>query len=290
MRLIFSLLLIAVPSVAVAQDVKSQDDIVVRAKRKQDRAVAEAFVRSVSTRTDGQLARFHQPVCADVIGLPQSYATIVKERIIADAVSVGAPVAKKATCTPNLIVIVATSGSDLVIDMRSRRPDWLTGLSPSDIDALTTPAPARAWSVTSLRNEAGEELSDADMQHALFDKTRDTFSQTPVLRVRSTSIRQYASRRDLEASFVVIDQSATVGLSLRQIADYAAMRGLGHARPPASGGQVDTILSLLDGSGTAPRALTGSDTAFLRGLYASDGLSSAATERNAIARRIANEK
>ena len=53
---------------------------------------------------------------------------------------------------------------------------------------------------------------------------------------------------------------------------------------------IDTILSLLDGAPTAPRKLTGADSAYLRALYASEGRDAAVIERNAITRRIIKGK
>lgn len=290
MRVILSALLVAIPGIAIAQTATMPDDIVVSAQREQARKAVATYVANISRTTGGQLARFHQPVCVSMIGgLPAEHAAIVEQRIREDAIAAGAQVAK-APCRANLIVMIAASGSDLIKDMRKHRPDWLTGLSWTDVNALIAPTPARAWSIMSLRNETGEELSPPSAMGNRAMRTRDALSDTPVLRVRSSSIVSPSTRQNMEASFVVIDRPSIVGMSLRQIADYAAMRGLGHTRPPAPGGSVDTILSLLDGSGTPPRALTASDAAFLRTLYSSDGLGEAVNERNKIARRIIDGK
>ncbi|QDZ07236.1 hypothetical protein FPZ24_06865 [Sphingomonas panacisoli] len=304
MRLLLSVLLL-VPGLAVAQDAKPQDDIVVRAQREKARKEAATFVTNISRSTDGQLARYHQPVCVAVIGgLPPEHVAIVEARIREVAAAAGIAIAKKTPCTANFIVAIAVNGSDLVKDMAKARPDWLTGLSSSDIKVLTTPGPARAWSITSLRNESGEMLSSPRMSDAFtsilpqgrsaLENGGTTRSQAeidaPSLRVQSSSIVARPNRQDIEASFVVIDRPAIVGLSLRQIADYAAMRGLGHTRPPAPGGPIETILTVLDGAGTPPRALTDSDAAYLKALYSTDGRRAAVTERNAIARRIADGK
>ncbi|MBN8815064.1 MAG: hypothetical protein J0J06_06420 [Sphingomonas sp.] len=287
-RALIAVLLSAMPAAALAQSsapAAPNDDIVVRDRRTADRKAVERYVGEISVRTDTQLARFHQPICPVVIGLPRDYAAIVERRIVADALAAGMSVDRKTKCSPNLIVVIAENGSALVADIRRRRSGWLEGLTAGEIDALIAPAPARAWSVTSLRNEDGQGLK----------KTRDEAGPNPLggiptLRVMSASIIKAPTRQDMEASFVVIDEAATVGFSLRQIADYAAMRGLAHTRPPAPGGTIDTILTLLDGSPTPPRSLTATDSAYLRALYASDGRSAAVTERSAIARRIAKGK
>ncbi|MDB5679155.1 hypothetical protein [Sphingomonas bacterium] len=284
-RFLFSALLAIVPGTTLAQTAAGQDDIVIHDRSLPDRKAAQTYVANISVRSDGQLARFHQPVCPSVIGLSRDYAAIVESRIRDDAAAVGAPVAKSAKCSANLIVIVASDGATLVRDMRVNRPGWLTGLSSANVDALTVPGPARAWSITSLRNEDGEGVGAPRGATA-----RDPLGAAPAFRIRSASIVRQPNRQDVEGSFVVIDQAATVGLSLRQIADYAAMRGLALTRPPAPGGTTETILSLLDVAAVRPRGLTATDTAYLRALYARDGLDGAVSERNAIARRIAKGK
>jgi hypothetical protein len=284
-RVLIAALIAIVPTVAFGQTKVPEDDIVVRDRREADRKAVERFVGEISVRTDTQLARFHQPVCPAVIGLPRDYAMIVEKRIVADALAAGMTIDRKAKCAPNLIVVIAESGSALVADIRRRRSGWLEGLAPAEVDALIAPAPARAWSVTSLRNEDGRGLGKTPEEAGA-----NPLAGVPTLRVMSASIIREPTRQDMEASFVVIDEAATVGLSLRQIADYAAMRGLAHTRPPAPGGAVDTILSVLDGAPSPPRSLTAADASFLRALYASQGLATAVSERNAITRRIAKGK
>jgi len=284
-RFMIASLFAFLPAAALAQTAAPQDDIVVRDRREQDRKAVERYVATISVRSDGQLARFHQPVCPVVIGLPRPYSTIIEQRVLATAVAAGAPVAKRAKCSPNFIVVIAGNGSDLVKDIRLHRPGWIAGLTAAELDALVAPAPARAWSVTSLRNEDGQGLGRTSESAG-----SDALAGKPVLRVLSASILKQPTRQDVEASFVVIDKVPTFGLTLRQIADYAAMRGLAHTRPPAPGGQIDTILSLLDGTPTPPRELTATDAAYLRALYDSDGRDAATTERNSITRRIAKGK
>jgi hypothetical protein len=284
-RFLLTALLAAAPAAALAQAATPQDDIVVRDRREVDRKAVETYVANISVRSDGQLARFHQPVCPVVIGLPRPYSTMIEKRVVADAVAAGAPVAKKSDCAPNFIIVIAASGSDLIDDIRVNRPGWLDGLTTAQVAALAAPAPARAWSVTSLRNEDGEGL-----RRGADSAGSDPLAGKPVLRVMSASIIKQPTRQDVEASFVVIDKAPTFGLTLRQIADYAVMRGLAHTRTPAPGGAIDTILSLFDGSPTTPRELTGTDAAYLRALYASDGRDAAVTERNAITRRITKGK
>ena len=172
------------------------------APRTSDRKAVETYVANISVRSDGQLARFHQPVCPVVIGLPPDHAAIVERRILADAAAAGAPVAEEGEMLANLIVIIAVNGRDLVKEIRVNRPGWLDGLTPrGSRRADRRPAPARAWSITSLRNEDGEGIG-----RPRGGAQRDPLGDAPVFRVLSASIIRQPTRQDVEASFVVIDQ------------------------------------------------------------------------------------
>lgn len=272
---------------AKAQTVPAPDDIVVTGNKEADRKAAEAYVSSIAVRSESQLARFHQPVCPLVIGMPKPYSTMIEKRVAADAAAAGVDVAKKVRCDANLIIVIAEDGAALVKDIRIHYPGWLAGLSPRDIDTLTVAGPARAWSVTSLRNEDGQGMRNQPDAPA-----GDGLAGKPVLRVMTASILRQPTRQDMEASFVMIDKAATMGLTLRQIADYAAMRGLARTRPPVAGGDgLTTILTIFDPSvPSRARELTNADTAYLRALYRGDGTAAAVNEKNGIARRIAKGK
>ena len=261
----------ALPAIAGAQTAP-QDDIVVRARTEAERKSIQTYVANISVRSESQLPRFHDPVCPLAIGFDRQYAAIVEKRIRAVATAAGVDVAKRERCTANLIVIMAENGSDLVKDIRAHRAGWLGELDPSDVDALIAPAPARAWSVTSLRNE------DGDRQNGL------------TMRVMAASILKVPTRQDMEVSFVIIDKTPSMGMTLRQVADYAAMRGLARTKPPAPGGAIDTILTAFDSTVAPVRELTATDAAYLRALYSSKGMTDAVTERNAITRRIVKGK
>jgi hypothetical protein len=254
------------PSAATA------DDIVVRARTEAERKAIQSYVANISVRSESQLPRFHDPVCPLAIGFDRQFAAIVEKRIRDVARAAGVDVAKKERCPANLILIMAENGSKLVKDIRVHRADWLGELDPSDIDALIAPAPARAWSVTTLRNE------DGGRQRGMF------------ITVMTASILKVPTRQDMEVSFVIVDKAPSMGMTLRQVADYAAMRGLARTRPPAPGGAIDTILTAFDKAATPVRELTASDAAYLRALYSTQGMMDAVTERNAITRRIAKGK
>jgi hypothetical protein len=77
-------------------------------------------------------------------------------------------------------------------------------------------------------------------------------------------------REDIVWVQVPIDRDAIAGKSLRQLADYATMRGLVRTRPvDADGRPLDTILALFNPSSEPPLGLTAFDSAYVGAVYCS---------------------
>jgi hypothetical protein len=108
------------------------------------------FVQTFAATSDmlDQIARWTQPVCVTVRGLPADAAAEVKGRVeeVANALKVGV---KKAGCTPN-IQIVFTNQPKALIDKVAKEDELLLGYRHhSDRDKLTAiTRPVQAWYVT----------------------------------------------------------------------------------------------------------------------------------------------
>ena len=251
-----------------------QSDVVVTAPT---RAAAEAFVGGITQDSSGQVSRFHTPVCPTVVGLGADAATAIRERIAETARGVGARADRNPRCSANLVLIVADDGRAYMNGLRSKAPAWLSGLRSSEIDALANQkSPARAWSVTSLRNEDGQDVVRPDPEESY------------AMRVMTASIVRLPTVSRLESTFVMIDRSAVVGKTYAQLADYAAMRGLAQTRPaPASG--TASILNLFEQGAKAEAELTRSDIIYLQTLYRSKGTESAGQQRSQLAAALAGD-
>ena len=95
-----------------------------------------------------------------------------------------------------------------------------------------------------------------------------SFGDVPVMRVYDSSNANPSTKQTINSAWVVLETEATLGKSLRQIADYAAMRGLAMVRPGMLDGSADTILDLFEpGAHASPPALTEFDLAYLTSLY-----------------------
>jgi hypothetical protein len=251
-------------------------EIVVSGARTPEREVAETYVAQVAGQIGGQIARFHDPVCPAVVGLPPRHARFVEGRIRAAAAAAGAPVARSHDCRANLLVMLAADGKALVEDIVRRRSGWIDGLDPQEVRRLRkAPGPVWNWAVTSLRNEDGQGLG-----------VHGSDTEGARLRVHTASYLSTTSRQHIDGSLLVIAKSAAEGMTLDQIADFAAMRGLAGVKQGAIPGQ--TILNLFsDPPDMRARAMSATDSAYLAALYSGEGTLSAVKERGRLAERMA---
>jgi len=75
------------------------------------------------------------------------------------------------------------------------------------------------------------------------------------------------TRTDIQLSVIVVDIPAIDGMSAKQLADYATMRGLAKTKPVTGDSAYSTILSLFDPDGGHPAELTDFDLGYLRSIY-----------------------
>ena len=235
---------------------------------------AQEFVRDVTQRSFDQVPRYHGKVCPVIVGLQPDAASVVRERILETAKGVGAKADSDPRCLANLVVVVTESGLDFVNALRQTKPNWFRGLSPVEIRRIVKePSPVRAWSVTSIRNE--------DRNNVVTPAYGDSYT----MRVSSASILKLPTLAEIEGSIIVIDSPAVIGLSLPQIADYAAMRGLARTIPPRSKG-VNSILNLFEPTATRQPELTRSDIIYLQALYSLKGTENAMQTHGRISREL----
>jgi hypothetical protein len=237
---------------AAAQDApqKPEQDagIVVQGQREVPPAVAHRYVGEITAGVDGQLTRFNPPVCPTVIGVPDEYGAIIGRRIRAVATEAGAAVAPEG-CRGNLVVIFAKDADALVKDLRTKVPGLFRGANDVDLKRAFRDGPVHAWNTIEILNEDGQR------------------SYGTTTNVKTASILYQTTQQAITGSMVVLDDGATLGKSLTQIADYVAMRALAGALPPREGVPTDTILTLFDPATTSPRQLSSVDRSYLRGLY-----------------------
>ncbi len=271
-----ALLACCAAATAAAQQESSRKDIIVQGRRPPSDKALRKFVWRAAPRVEGQLSRFADPVCPLVAGLSPASNRAIEARIRQVAVEAEMREAKPA-CSPNLVLIIAHDADTFVTALRRRFPALFGDLDSAEMQRAFASGPVHAWNSVEVQNEDGERISAS------------TDDGVKILVVRRASRILEATRQVVLRSVVVIDSQATLGKSLTQIADYAAMRTLAGARPPEQAEPADTILTLFDDASAPPAALTALDRGFLRGLYRTQPNGRAATEANTILREIARE-
>lgn len=269
----FSAFLIAAATIAPAQPRAAEPAIVVTGEAPLSPAATARAIDAITVSKNLRLARYHDAVCPLVIGVRADAARVIEDGIRAVAKQAGAPVAA-GRCDGNLVVVITRDANAMFRDIRATRPQWLNGLSATEVNALAREnGPVRAWWSTTLRNEDGVAQGSVDR------------GSPQSLQVRSASILAAPTREQIDGSVIIIEQSAAAGKTLVQLADYAAMRGLARARPPADA-DVPTVLNLFSDKARAPAAMTRFDIGYLKALYASKGRETAIVERARIERAL----
>ena len=266
----------------------ASDDIVVTGERL-TREAARRYVNEISRPVSDQLPAFRNPVCPAVIGMPEANAGVVVERVKKVAKHVGVKVGKPG-CNANFRIIVVEDAQTFVSELQKQKPMFFAGLEKSEIDRLMKDQrPALAWSATQMQNEDGQVFADYSSGRGAFDNAHgnrisagkpgdgesggtsaDAGRPTPGGRTQRNATASFIKASTQQAildSYVVIDSAAAEGKTLMQVADYAVMRALAAAQPPAEASGVDTILTLFNEGGETPPSLRAPDVAYLKALY-----------------------
>ena len=273
-------------SVAVAPD------IVVTARPEPTPKETMQQARAISRMGDyyhDPLARFSEPICPGVLGLPADAAGIIVDRIRYNAERVGAPVEASTNCKANILIAFTRDGAAEVRRLIKMRGYLFDGLEAAEIRELQIEAgAARAWNVTQLRNRHGQEQSASLAPPGMvsIDSNPGLGPMRAIVSPNSASHVFLASRLDITASVVIIDLAAIDGLPIVQIGDYAAMRTLARTRPATGEMAASTILSLFDPTSQHPREMTRFDIAYLRSLYSAESNVPASVQISEISREL----
>lgn len=278
-RSLFAAFILVLAPAAAAQEQPADAQIVVTGTRDLDREVAD-FVAALTPATGkGQLSRFETEICPAAAGLlpAQKAALVERMRRVAKAAELGVGGAK---CRPNVLVLATRDKRALIETLAARHPEYLRGLSKSEIKRLVaTPGPAAAWHLAGPpRTADGFELPWDGGMGTYVNRTTRTGSRI-VMPVRPQTA----------AAVVVIETKALAGLTTTQVADYAAMRTLLRADPAALGDSAaPTILKVLEApmGSEVPMTLTRWDLGALHAAYDSPLNLRAAAERSAIRKRL----
>ena len=272
LSLAMSTVLLTMSASAVApSSPPSEPNTIVITGTKPSRPAIHNFIDDLTVDTEGQIAMFEQPICPASFGLPEDYNRIVEQRLREDAARVGLRTAGE-RCDPNVIVIVADSPGPFVAELQRQRPPMFVGLEWNQVqDVLKSNEPVRTWQSIEPRGADGRPL-----ERVMFTPAGPAAGNGVWFNPWTVGSRLQANiKPTLVSSFVVIGADAADGLTLTQIADYAAMRTLARTRvTPAP--KRRSILGLIGGADRDRTVdqLTPWDLAYLRALYrTSNGVS-----------------
>jgi hypothetical protein len=280
----------AQPAASEPPEKSAEAETIVVTGSRDRRDPVSAFVEDVTVETGDQIAKFTTPICPVGLGLPTGHGEAIEARMrqIAQYIGLGAAAVD---CRPNIVVIVAEEGGDFVRQLRRERPDLFAALTLAERRAIMRLAgPARAWQIVEPHGADGRPMRRIAFVPGAGGPPRyvpngyELTGVTPSLTSRST-------RQDLALSFVVFDLEAIEGLSLLQLADYAAMRAL--ARTEGGGlparHSILTLFSDRNAGADPVGELTNWDAAYLRALYRTGNVVTAHQQRSTISRTMRGE-
>lgn len=260
---------------------QEEETIVVQGVRPSKKQVRD-FVRALTAAPSFvQIGRFHRPVCPVAMGLAQIQNDRIAERMRQVAAAANMRVAP-AKCVPNAFVIVAPDKAAAIEELERRFPQYLSQMSTHEVRKLTESSqPAAAWQVKGLLTADGEAATKA--VGADYYTIRGTQSPSRI---------KMASMPTFSVSVVVIDLKAAAGLTVTQLADYAAMRTFADIDPTrVTSVGPPTILGVLGAPDDRPLpvTLTYWDLGFLKSLYATDNSYLASYQRGDMERVVKKE-
>jgi hypothetical protein len=232
------------------------------------------FVRQrLPTSRFEQYARFHDPICVKVIGLPEAFDGFVAKRVVDLARQVKAPVADAATCKPNVDVIFSTHPQAQLTDIAKRR-DILFGFyfKADEKQLATFSRPIQSWYLSRTDDTNGTKVLDLNDPAPCVSSGR-----APTCDIKAPAVTGRAGSRlgidmstELVHSLIIADTTKVAGEKIDAVADYIAVLALSRWQGLNRCASLPTILNLMaDGceAGDRPEAATPEDLALLTGLY-----------------------
>jgi hypothetical protein len=248
------------------------------------------FVRGHLTQNrNQQYARFHDPVCVKVIGLPPEFDTFIAKRIVDMAHEVKAPVDPSPACTPNVNVIFSPNPQAQLDDISKRR-DILFGFHfIAELKKLGTfSRPIQAWYVTQTQDTTGKRVLDINDPHA-YDPAE---GKMPAIMGKPGSRLGNDMSSELVHALILADANKLADEKIGAVADYVAVLALARWEGLERCNALPTILNLM-ADGCDPDAVaetaTPGDLGLLKGLYSVAPREAGTQQRMTIAGRMEAE-
>jgi hypothetical protein len=276
---------------AFAQTERSPSESITVTAGKYPQAVIRSFVDShiAPTRMANKLARWKDPICPEVVGLPPKFGGFIRQHILDVAARVGAPANTRERCRPNMRVVFTTTPQELMNTVRKKYPDVLGYYdSSAQADRMAEVSKLiQAWYVTATVDLRGNVFPDTRRPGGLEICMPNPMpgAVPPCLTMIMPNARPMnvtGSRLlgdGLSSAFshvlVVANPDRLVSHEMGTLGDYIAMLALSQQREPEGCQPMPSILNLLEAQCPQAAGLTDADLAYLTALYrmgASDSL------------------
>jgi hypothetical protein len=238
--------------------------ITVEGKREVLEKQVNTFVSSVMVHSDIEsLARWRNPICPTVAGLPKEQGDFLVARLAEVAAKAGAPEVAPANCVANFYVIATSDPVSVLKQWRARDPKMFGNRGEITINSfINTARPVRVWYNGIPVAAEGPGLQDRKIGGALSNNYLQSNARAQLSRVKWDDVVA------LSSVIVVIDPKKFTNINAGQLEDYVSMVGLAEVHLEADVGGVPTVLNLFSHSGdAAPLGLSNWDQAFLQSLY-----------------------
>jgi hypothetical protein len=262
------------------QQQEGDQAIVVNGRRDVERQIHDFVKALTDVPPAGQISRFDWAVCPAAIGLSKRQDDEVADRMRAVASAVGMRVDKPG-CRANVLVVVARNAQNFVDWLRDNEPEYFTGVPPKEKQALKHVGAAAAWHIEGRVDQDGVNVS-RDSDTGMYISSR-----TDVPSRISTN-----THPAFDKAMVVLDGRSLAGLTVVQLADYAAMRAFAKTDPSRlAAPAAPTILTILDTpiGRPVPITLTEWDLAYLKALYGSTENRLAGQQSGEMAHKMAHD-
>lgn len=258
------------------QGAGDQAPIVVEGRRDRDSEIRELIDALPPAPANGHIRRFEHDACPAVLGLPPAQRDFVVARMRAVGAAAHVPIGRP-RCMANVLLLVTSDKKRLIEQLIRRYPTYLGDLHAGEVRRIMeSPAPTAAWHLSGIVDADGRQMTP-NVEDVVVNRT-----------TRGSSRLTDLAHPEYIGSVLVVERRAIEGLTVTQLADYAAMRAFSGADPARLGGNLSTILTALDVpmGGEVPVTLTAWDLAFLGSLYASEVSIRAPGQRGEIQSRM----
>ncbi len=251
--------------------------------RRDPKQEVDEFVRSlVPSGPRSHVNRFEQSVCPIALGLPPAQAAALARRMTLIAKQGGLTVGGTG-CSPNVYVMVTRDKNLLLAELRRRYPEAFGSLSTFAIRRLShQPGPAVVW------HSEGPPIS-ARGTELFFDEQKGYYVNQSTEQPSRISA---GGRRQFSSAVVVVERAALEGLTVTQLADYAAMRAYTAADPAKlTTTTAPSILRVLEApeNSLVPLSVTNWDLGYLRGFYGGNRNLGVNAQRSQIGEAVAKQ-